>query len=159
ATPSSGTCTQTGGTVTCPIDTLANGATATVTIVVRVPGGFPGASITDLASASSDTTDTNLQNNTAGATATIRTSADLQITNMANPTTVTPGETVSFAITVSNLGPSDAQSVTLSDAIDTSSLQPRSSDHDDVCQLTAAQLSCQLSSLATDDSFTVHLVV
>jgi uncharacterized delta-60 repeat protein/uncharacterized repeat protein (TIGR01451 family) len=60
ATPSQGSCTESGGIVTCDLGTIGNGASATVDIVVepRVPGA-----ITNTASVTASTADSNEGNN------------------------------------------------------------------------------------------------
>jgi uncharacterized repeat protein (TIGR01451 family) len=68
ATPSQGTCTtpqkNASGTVSCTLGSLASGASATVTIVVKVnvPGG---STLRNTASVSANTTDPNPNNNAA----------------------------------------------------------------------------------------------
>ena len=64
ATPSAGSCSGTL-TVTCTLGTLANGATATVALMVTVNGASP---ITNSASVTATETDANPANNTAAAT-------------------------------------------------------------------------------------------
>jgi uncharacterized repeat protein (TIGR01451 family) len=74
ATASQGSCSQASGTVTCNLGSMSNGATATVTIVVT-----PAAAgiITNTVSVSSSVPDPNTANNSATATTTINTPADL----------------------------------------------------------------------------------
>ncbi len=62
ATPSQGTCSESAGTVTCVLGSLANGTNATVGIVVTPP--VPG-TITDTATVTGDQSDPNPANNTA----------------------------------------------------------------------------------------------
>jgi uncharacterized repeat protein (TIGR01451 family) len=71
ATSTQGTCTRSGSTVTCSIGTLANGASATVTIVVTPT---TAGTITNTASVTCNETDTNSGNNTATATTTVNAS-------------------------------------------------------------------------------------
>ena len=64
ATTSQGTCSQASGTVTCSLGTLANAATASITIKVTPP---TGGSITNQANVTSLTGDPNTANNGAAA--------------------------------------------------------------------------------------------
>jgi uncharacterized repeat protein (TIGR01451 family) len=57
-----GTCSEAGGTVTCQLGSMANAATATITIVTIA--GVPGTA-TNTATVSADQTDPNLTNNTS----------------------------------------------------------------------------------------------
>lgn len=68
ATPSQGACNQAGGTITCNLGTLNNGAAATITIVV-IPN-MPG-TITNTATATANESDPNAGDNTGTATTTV----------------------------------------------------------------------------------------
>jgi uncharacterized repeat protein (TIGR01451 family) len=71
ATPSAGTCTKSGNTVTCDLGTVAAGTTATVTIVVKTK---KTGTITNTATVTSDqvmSPDSNTANNRATATTTV----------------------------------------------------------------------------------------
>ena len=63
ATSSQGSCSESGGTVTCNLGTLANGATATVTIVVTTPAVT--GTLSSTASVTSDAIDSDTTNNSA----------------------------------------------------------------------------------------------
>ena len=68
ATPCQGTCTHPPGIVSCSLGTLASGADATITILLRPTGA---GSLTNQASIASDATDPNTSNNTASAVTTV----------------------------------------------------------------------------------------
>jgi uncharacterized repeat protein (TIGR01451 family) len=106
-----------GGTVSCTITTLANGASAAFTIVIKVGSTVPnGTMITNSATGSSTTADPNPNNNTGSSTAIVGVSADLSVTKT-GPASVNAGSNITYTLTVMNNGPSDAQSVMLSDAL------------------------------------------
>ncbi len=69
ATPSQGTCSHSGGTVTCNVGSIANGASATVTIIAT-PN--TAGTITNSASVTANETDTNSSNNTATTSTTVQ---------------------------------------------------------------------------------------
>lgn len=71
ATSSPGSCTQTGGVVTCDIGDLANGASATVTITVTVDPTTPTGIITNTATVTGNEGDPDPTNNTASTTTTV----------------------------------------------------------------------------------------
>jgi uncharacterized repeat protein (TIGR01451 family) len=68
ATSTQGSCSRSGDTITCAIDTLANGASATITIVVTPT---TAGAITNTVDVTCNETDSNTANNTATATTTV----------------------------------------------------------------------------------------
>jgi uncharacterized repeat protein (TIGR01451 family) len=72
ATPSQGSCSESAGTVTCPLGTLASGASASVDVKVTPQGE---GSLTNQASVSSDVADPDSTNNSASADTTVNASA------------------------------------------------------------------------------------
>ena len=75
ATPSQGSCSETSGTVTCTLGTIADQADAIVEIKVR--RSQPG-TITNQATVSATTADPVLANNSASAETTVDPAADLR---------------------------------------------------------------------------------
>jgi uncharacterized repeat protein (TIGR01451 family) len=105
------------GTTTCTITSLTAGATATFTLVVNVSPAVPnGSTISNTAAVTSATTDPSPGNNSSTSTATVVTTADLSILKTA-AAAVTAGANLSYVITATNNGPSDAASVVLTDVI------------------------------------------
>ncbi|MGB7922169.1 MAG: hypothetical protein WCF57_02870, partial [Pyrinomonadaceae bacterium] len=106
------------GNVSCTIATLAAGATATFEIVVHVNANVAnGTTITNSATGASTTTDPNSGNNTGTATTTVSTQADLSVTKSDAPDPVVAGQNITYTINFTNNGASDAQSVTVTDAV------------------------------------------
>ena len=106
------------GTITGTIGTLALGASASFTVVVRVSPSTPnGATITNTADVTAATADPNLANNTQTVTTNVLTQADVSLTKTTDDGSVLAGSTIVYTITVSNAGPSDAQTVVLSDLV------------------------------------------
>ena len=81
ATPSQGSCTRSGGTVTCNLGTLNNAANAAVTIVVTPTST---GTITNTASVTSNEGDSNPSNNTASQDTTVL-APDLQVSSVNAP--------------------------------------------------------------------------
>jgi uncharacterized repeat protein (TIGR01451 family) len=105
------------GTVSCTISTFGAGATATFRLVVRVNASTPnGTTLSNTATATSDTFDPVPGNNSATATTSVITRADLSVTKSGAPDPVNAGGNITYTINVANAGPSDAQNVSLSDA-------------------------------------------
>ncbi|MFO1316169.1 MAG: hypothetical protein U1F58_11255 [Burkholderiales bacterium] len=123
ATPSQGSCTPnvvTAGpnvTVTCNLGTLASGATATVTIVVR-PTTATTANRTNTATVTSpDVGDPNRDNNSGSVTSQVTAVADVTVTKTDTPDPVQAGTPLTYVIAARNNGPSTAASVTITDTL------------------------------------------
>jgi uncharacterized repeat protein (TIGR01451 family) len=97
--------------------TLPAGGTETFTLIVNVNANTAsGATITNTANVTSTTTDPDLTNNASSVTTSISTLADLSIVKT-GPATAVAGINVTYPITVTNAGPSDAQVVVTTDAL------------------------------------------
>ncbi|HYG73085.1 MAG TPA: hypothetical protein VEC15_12485 [Actinomycetota bacterium] len=105
ATPNVGTCAHAAGVVTCDLGTLASGGATSISVaaVLTTDG-----TATAIAVVSSDATDGNAANDTASATTTVDPVADLSISKTDGATSVTPGTSPTYTITLSNAGPSAA---------------------------------------------------
>ncbi len=75
--------------------------------------------IANTARVSASNPDNNPGNNQVTEPTTVETEADLSIVKSADPTTATPGGSLSYEIVVSNAGPSDAQNVVVTDTLPT----------------------------------------
>jgi uncharacterized repeat protein (TIGR01451 family) len=97
--------------------TLPAGGTETFTLIVNVNANTAsGATISNTANVTSTTTDPNLTNNASTVTTSISTLADVSIVKTGPAATVAGGD-VTYAITVNNAGPSDAQAAAVSDTL------------------------------------------
>jgi uncharacterized repeat protein (TIGR01451 family) len=100
-------------TGTWTIGTLANGATATLTLTARVTSA---SAATNLVAVRSVQFDPDHANNAAAA-AVIPTQADVWVTKKPSRQIVTVGQTMFFTIDVSNLGPDTATNVIVTDRL------------------------------------------
>jgi uncharacterized repeat protein (TIGR01451 family) len=108
AVPSKGTCTAGAGVVTCNIGDLANGASATVSVVAtpNAAGTFD-----NRADVVATEIDNNTVNNSATQRTTVNPAADLRVTLADDPDPVTQDQNVTLTARVTNDGPSDATGV------------------------------------------------
>ncbi len=102
----------------CALGTVASGQVRTITSTFNVPSGYSGANpIQNTATVASTTADPTPGNNTSAiASTTVGFSADVSITKT-GPATVNAGQNIVYTITVTNNGPSDAASVSVSDTM------------------------------------------
>jgi uncharacterized repeat protein (TIGR01451 family) len=112
------------GTITCNAATMANGATATFTLVARVAPGATSGTITNTASVSAATGDPDGgdSSGSSGGVALAPASADLAIVKTTTTTTAPAGSTFSYTITLTNGGPNAASSVVMTDVLPASLL-------------------------------------
>lgn len=116
------------GVVSWPtIVSIASKTSVTRTVTVTAPAN--GGSIVNKASSTAATSDPNSTNNdgtqaTAQASTTVTPSADLSIVKTDNQTTATPGSPISYTLTVTNNGPSTLNSVTVTDTVPPTILNP-----------------------------------
>jgi uncharacterized repeat protein (TIGR01451 family) len=93
------------------------GATATFTFVFNVTAALPnGSTVTNTATVSASTSDPNGGNNSSMTSATVAPTADLVVTK-SGPATVTSGSNVTYTVTLTNNGPSNAANATLTDTL------------------------------------------
>jgi len=148
------------GTITCNAATLANGATATFTLSVRVASGSTSGSVMNSASVSSATSDPNGGNSSgsAGAVVLAPASADLSVTKTTGATSVTPGQVITYSITVSNAGPSPATNVVVTDTLPPGLQYVLATPSQGSCNGTTT-VTCNMGTLNSGASATVALQV
>lgn len=154
-TPASGA----SGTITCSAPTLTAGSSATFTVVLNVIGTATG-SISNTATVSSTTADSNLANNTSTSTASVATSADVAV-NKTGPATANAGTNISYTIAVVNNGPSAAANVSLTDTLppgETFVSMTQNSGPAFNCSGTSTQ-TCTIASLSAGATATFTLTV
>ena len=102
------------GTVTCTSPAIPTGAVAVFSLTVDVPANAAdGSMLTSTSTATSATADPNGANNSTISSTTVSAQADLSITVVGTPDPVVAGNDLTYAINVTNAGPSDAQSVSM----------------------------------------------
>jgi uncharacterized repeat protein (TIGR01451 family) len=109
------------GTVTATNPTLAFGASAGFTLVVNVSSATPIATIVTNTATVTSADDPNAANNSATATTTVGSGADLSVTKSDSPDPVVASGNLTYAILVQNAGPETATNASLSDAVPTNS--------------------------------------
>jgi uncharacterized repeat protein (TIGR01451 family) len=160
-----------GAVLTCDLGDLADGASTSFTITVRVSAsllsslGVSVTNITNIASVTANEFDSDLSNNTASASTTVTESADLRLTKTCKPDTPAPTGSVAFCdLRVDNLGPSDAQNVVVTDTIVSNVPFTITSVVGAVCVPAApigptlsVTLTCNLGTVAAGTGVTIHV--
>jgi uncharacterized repeat protein (TIGR01451 family) len=103
------------GNVNCSIGTFGSGASAQFTLTANIDPSFTG-TLSNTAAIFGPNADTNPGNNSATAVATVTASADLAV-NKTGPATANAGTDITYTITLTNNGPSNAASVAFTDVV------------------------------------------
>ncbi|WP_457668343.1 isopeptide-forming domain-containing fimbrial protein [Thiolapillus sp.] len=104
------------GVVSCSLGDVPVNGTASYTISVQADQGAPG-SVTNTASVTSAVPDPDPGNNTANETTAINQRADLSIVKVDNVDPVVAGDLLTYTMSVTNNGPSNAVGVVVSDSL------------------------------------------
>jgi uncharacterized repeat protein (TIGR01451 family) len=158
--PAGWTCTTTGS-ISCTDTTVAPNSTSTFPVIVKVAAGTAaGTIITDTATVSTTTHDTNPADNTATVTIGVAgaTQADLSVTNSASPNPVTAGSNITYTQVVTNSGPAAATTVTLTETLPTGTTFVSLAGAGWTCTA-AAPYTCTIASLAANATTTFTFVV
>ncbi len=111
-------CSAAGGYLTCPIGTLAGGATTNLQIVTQTdPSTCYTAPLANRVEVTADQPESDTANNSAWWSTTVLHQADLQISKSVDPDPVTAGETVDFILEITNNGPGCAWDVSATDEL------------------------------------------
>jgi len=145
---------------------MLEGATALLTLTVHVQATAPdGTSLTNAASVSSTTSDPVPGNGSATVTVNVAARADLAIIK-SGPASPVAGADATYSIVATNNGPSDAKSVTMTDAIPAGvtfrSFSPAvgwSCTTPAVGSAGPANVTCSLATLATGSTATFGITV
>jgi uncharacterized repeat protein (TIGR01451 family) len=152
-----GTCSVTGvpqtQTLSCSLGALAPGATASVHVTSSTTRSSCG--VYDNSATVAATNNGTVPPATASTTVQC---PILSLTKTADASAVSAGEDIGFTVTVQNLGPGTAKSVTLSDPLPTGtgiswSIDPANA----ACTITTGTLSCSFGDLAAGASASVHV--
>ena len=146
--------------VHCELGVLKPGQATHVQLVLTSEGVQERA-IVNAASASANEADLNPLDNASVTTITVQTRADLSVRSAISGPAVA-GQTLSYTLTVANLGPSDAASVLLADRLPMGTkLVSAISSQGDECQMGASTdtVLCDLARLNAGETATVTILV
>ncbi len=156
-------CSNNGGTVECHFGTIAGHASVTLTLPVHIQARAAcNQTVTNRATVSTTTQETNLQNNTSDARTAFTCApenTDLQIIKDGQ-TTAKVGDTVTYKLSVKNLGPARADNIIVRDFIP-SGMTYRDDLSEAPCQQVGNTVECPLTFLEVNQTrpFTLRFTV
>jgi uncharacterized repeat protein (TIGR01451 family) len=133
--------TITGDRVRCSRAGINNGTSSSVVLTLLVNSGTTGV-LSNTAVVGSSTVDSITSNNTAVEATTVNTNADLSIAKVDNLDPVVAGTNLTYTVTVSNLGPSDAAGVVMTDTLPANVTYQSYTGVNWTCMLNAVKLRC-----------------
>lgn len=162
--PSTGSCTNgqpNGGELVCGLGDLADDATATILVTGLVAADVvPGTMLFNAAVVSSATADPDNGDVRASVGTTVEGEAVLSVTKLDSPDPVLAGETLTYTVTASNAGPSNAQQVVLTDALPEGTTFVSATDGENVCNLDGTdEVVCALGTLTPGQPETIRITV
>ncbi|HEY4278469.1 MAG TPA: isopeptide-forming domain-containing fimbrial protein [Conexibacter sp.] len=143
-------------TVRCDFGTMAVGAERTIAITVHVDPSTTTDPLIDTGTVSTTTSGDAPGNNVAASPTEADPYADVTITKTADPASIGRGSESTFALTVGNSGPSDAQDVRVEDVLP-AELEFVSADNG--CTETAGTIDCLLGTVAAGGHAVAHVTV
>jgi uncharacterized repeat protein (TIGR01451 family) len=158
SSPGTPTCTHAGNSVTCNLGDLANDDNTQVSIQAKVNSSTQGA-LTNSASVTGNESDPNGGNNSAPEDTTVNTEADLAVTQNSSPSPVLPGDELTYHITVTNNGPSDAMGATLTDTLPSGVSFQSSTPGAPTCTYAGGDVTCDLDVLGSAGTASVDILV
>jgi uncharacterized repeat protein (TIGR01451 family) len=155
--PSQGSCSESGGTVTCDLGSLASASTASFTLTVTAN---QAGQVTNTANVSSDVDDPDSSNNAATEmTAVQALQADLSLAKIDLDDPVALGDDIDYAITITNSGPGNATGVRVTDSVPSGTNFVSATPSQGSCDEQNGTVTCDLGSLASGADATVALTV
>ena len=157
-------CSGAGQTVTCDFGSIAGRAaaryTSTVITVLVTPSVAAERVITNVAQVASQELDPWTANTTATVTTTVKPLADLALHKADAPDPVGIGELLTYTLTLTNYGPSEAQGVILTDDLPSDvTLIDAVAGQGTGCSAAGQRVTCTLGALADGASATATLVI
>ena len=159
STPSQGSCTEASGVVTCDLGTVSNGGIVDVAITVTPLLSAVGTTISDTASVTSTTADPTAGNNDASEPTAVVAASDLSVTKTDSSDPVMVDDPLTYTVTVTNNGPSQATGVVLTDTLPADVTFGSVTPSQGTCAEASGTVICQLGAMASSTNSIITITV
>ena len=159
ATSSQGSCSHVSRTVTCALEDIARGESATVNIRVIPSPAAIGSTIDNIASVTSNVTDVDDANNSASQSTGVLPSADLVLSSSDAPDPVQLGQVVTLTLGVTNAGPSVATGTVLVARLSEHTIFRSATTSVGDCTHVSGTVTCELGDLPSGASAAANITV
>ncbi|MDQ1572067.1 MAG: hypothetical protein QOF79_2741 [Actinomycetota bacterium] len=151
-TQGSGSCSSAAGVVSCSFPTIALGATATISLELRLASGAGVTLVTNTATVSASTPDPDLTNNASSVSRMSTVRSDVALDMSADHPTVLAGGIVVYDIAVANSGPSDAETVVVTDVLPAGLGNVSATAPEATCVVSSGVVTCTFASVVAGPS-------
>jgi uncharacterized repeat protein (TIGR01451 family) len=154
--PTQGNCSPQQNQIACELGTLESKQSVSTTLVVIVDPAARG-TLTNAVIVSTAEEETTLINNSDRVTTTIASQADLKLSKIAKRSWVQAGKPLTYTLSISNKGASDATFIMLTDTLPLSLIATSFTSKQGDCD--TSTLSCQFNHLASGETLSATLRV
>jgi large repetitive protein len=156
AVPDQGNCSDVGQAISCSLGSLADGSSATVTVVASASFASAGQTLVDAVSVSGHENDPNEANNDSSASTIVGPAADVSITDTADDANPAQQQDITYTLSYANHGPSSARNVIVVDTLPTGTTFK--SVDDAACVASGGVVTCHEGTIASGASGDIRLV-
>ena len=154
-----GACTVSGNTVTCVLGDLAPGQVIDIPLKATVAPSTPPGVVPGTATVGSATPDSDPTNNSSSADITVVAKAVIAIAKVVDPSPLVAGGAATYTITATNAGPSDAQTVVVTDTLDPRLTIGTPSPSLGTCAVAGQTVTCTAPTVAANGSLIIRIPV